>query len=112
MTIKDEFGHDPNVQRTRKYFSQMEDMDADLIKRSGISLFDPRLRDARSMRFKLFEHSCSRAVGKAIRLDERVLIELFELCQHMAFKKCELPVSSLDHPENPELMSLVREGIK
>ncbi|WP_291466528.1 hypothetical protein [Desulfobacula sp.] len=112
MEDRDDFGHDPNVQRTRNYFSRMEAMDSKLIERSGISLFDPRLRAGRELRFKLFETACSLAVRKEHRLDEDVALELFDLCQEMAFKTCGLPVSSSDQPEKPELISLIEEALK
>jgi len=111
MDKSDAFGHDPTVQKTRKYFAQMESMDSKLIERSGISLFDPRLRDGRDMRFKLFETTCSLAVRKGHRLNEGVTLELFDLCQDMAFKTCGLPVYPSDRPENPELTSLIKEAL-
>jgi len=111
MNTSDDFGHDPAVQKTRKYFARMEIMDSSLIERSGISLFDPRLRDGREMRFKLFETACSLAVRKGHRLGEDMSLELFGLCQDMAFKAAGLPVSSLDRPENPVLLSLIREAL-
>ncbi|MBU1695662.1 MAG: hypothetical protein KKD21_01285, partial [Proteobacteria bacterium] len=61
--------------------------------------------------FKLFETACSLAVRKGHRLDEGMALELFDLCQDMAFKKCGLPVSSLDRPENQWLMSLIKEAL-
>ena len=112
MKDRDDFGHDPNVQRTRSYFSRMEAMDYSLIERSGISLFDPQLRAGRELRFKLFETACSLAVKKGHRLDEDTALELFDLCQERAFKTCGLPVSPLDRPEKPELNSLVEEALK
>ncbi|MBU0652465.1 MAG: hypothetical protein KKG96_06245 [Proteobacteria bacterium] len=111
MNKSDDFGHDPTVQKTRNYFAQMESMDSKLIERSGISLFDPRLRDGRDMRFKLFETTCSLAVRKGHRLDECVALELFDLCQEMAFKTCGLPVSPSDRPLKSELMSLIKEAL-
>ncbi len=112
MEAKDDWGQDPNVRRTRDYFSRMEAMDFELINRSGISLFDPQLRPARELRFSLFENTCSRAVEKGMLLDEHLGLELFKLCQDMAFKNCGLPVSSLNLSQNPELVSLVKEGLK
>ena len=112
MNATDDFGHDPNVQQTRSYFSSMEALDAKLIQDSGISVFDKRLRPARDMRFKLYETACSRAAGKRMRLDEGMALELFELCQDVAFKNCGLQVSSLKQPENLTLLSLVKEALK
>ncbi|SDU52307.1 hypothetical protein [Desulfobacula phenolica] len=112
MQATDDWGHDPNVRKTRDYFFRMETMDFELIKRSGISLFDPQLRPARELRFSLFENTCSRAAEKGMLLDEDTVFELFKLCQDMAFKNCGLPVSSLNLPQNPELVSLVEEGLK
>lgn len=112
MTASDDFGHDPNVQGARKYFSRMETMDSALIQRSGISLFDSRLRTARDTRFNLYEKSCSRAARKGIRLDESTMFELFELCQYMAFKTCGLKVSSIEPSGNQELLTLIQEAQK
>ncbi len=112
MEDKDDFGHDPNVQRTRNYFSRMEAMDSKLIELSGISLFDPRLLDGRELRFKLFETACSLAARKRYRLDEDEMLELFGLCQETAFRTYGLPVSSSDRPEKPELNSLIQEALK
>lgn len=75
MTASDDFGHDPNVQGARKYFSRMEAMDSALIKRSDISLFDSRLRTARDTPLNLYEKSCSRAARKGMRLGE-LMVEL------------------------------------
>ena len=112
MIASDDFDHDPNVQGARKYFSRMEAMDFALIKRSGISLFDSRLRTARDTRFDLYEKSCSRAARKGIHLDESMMFELFELCQYMAFKTCGLKVSSIEPSGNQDLLTLVQEAHK
>ena len=112
MKDKDDFGHDPNVRRTRNYFSRMEAIDSKLIDRSGISLFDLRLRDGRELRFKLFETACSLAARKGNRLGEDMVLELFDLCQERAFMTCGLPVSPSDRLEKPELNSLVEEALK
>ncbi|NOX35419.1 MAG: hypothetical protein GXP56_17100 [Deltaproteobacteria bacterium] len=111
MNTKDEFGHDPNIQRTRKYFARMEAMDLELIKGSGISFFDPKLRQARDMRLRLFGRACTGAARKGIFLDEETGIMLFNICQDTAFKKCGFKVSSLIQTNNPELLSLVKEAL-
>jgi hypothetical protein len=112
MNATDEFGHNPDVQQTRAWFSCMEALDAKLIQESGISVFDKRLRPARDMRFKLYEAACFRAAGKRMHLDGDMALELFELCQNAAFQKCGLPVSSLQKPENLPLLSLVKETLQ
>lgn len=112
MTASDDFGHDPNVQSARKYFSRMEAMDSELIKRSDISVFDSRLRTARDTRLDLYEESCTRAARKGIRLDESMMFELFELCQDVAFKTCGLKVSSIGLSGKQELLTLVQEAHK
>ena len=112
MKDSDDFGHDPNVQRTRNYFSRMEAMDSKLIERSGISLFDLRLRDGRELRFKLFKTVCSLAARKGHELDEDTMLALFGICQERAFRTCGLPVSPSDRSENPEFNSLVEEALK
>jgi hypothetical protein len=90
----------------------METLDAKWIQEAAISAFDKRLRPAREMRLKLYEIACSLAAGKRMRLDGGMALELFELCQNVAFKKCGLPVSSLKQPENLTLLSLVKEALQ
>lgn len=111
MQQKDEFGHDPGVQRTRAYFSRMEVLDSRVIGNSGISRFDGRLRPARELRFSFFEKACLCASQKGIRLDENRALTLFEICQDLAFQKNGLPVSSSSTPFDPELVSLAKEGV-
>ena len=112
MEAQDEFGQDPNIQRTRHYFSRMEALDAALVERSGLSLFDPKLRAARELRFNLFETTCSQAHKKGFRLDEPLGLELFGICQEMAFKSSGLSISASPVPRDPELLSLVQEVLK
>ena len=112
MHQKDEFGHDPGVQQTRTYFSQMEALDSRLIDRSGISRFDAKLRPAREMRFSLFETACSRAYKKSLCLDENRVLALFEICQDLAFKKSGLSVSPSSTVFDPELVALAKEGAR
>jgi len=112
MDPSDEFGHDPNVQQTRTYFARMEALDAGVIERSGITRLDPKLRPARAMRFRLFEAACSRAAGLGVRLDENRVFDLFEICQDRAFRHWGLEVAGLAQPEDPDLLSLVREVLK
>lgn len=107
----DEFGHDPGVQRTRTYFSQMEALDSRLIKTAGISRFDKRLRPARELRFRLFENASSRAYKKGFRQDENKVLALFEICQDLAFQKNGLTVSPCSTIFDPELVSLAKEGV-
>lgn len=107
MNGKDEFGRDPVVRKTRVYFSKMEALDSRLIEESGVSRFDTRLRQARESRLRLFEAACSRAYGKGIALDEETALEIFEICQDLAFRKAGLPVSIPDRTFNNELVSLV-----
>jgi hypothetical protein len=112
METRDEFGQDPNIQKTRLYFSRMEHLDATLVERSGISVFDPKLRAARELRFNLFETTCSQAHRKGVRLDEALGLELFEICQNTAFKASGLSIFDSPVPPNPELLSLVQEVLK
>ena len=110
--MQDEFGHDPEIQQTRTYFSQMEALDSRLIDRSGISRFDARLRPAREMRFSLFETACSRAYKKGLRLDENRALALFEICQDLAFQKNGLSVTPSSTMFDPDLISLAKEGAR
>ena len=110
MHPQDEFGHDPTVQRTRAYFSQMETLDSRLIRNSGISKFDKRLRPARELRFRLFETACSQAGKKGLRLDDNKALTLFEICQDLAFTK--LGLSSSSTAFDPDLLSMAKEGMQ
>lgn len=112
MQQKDEFGHDPAVQRTRIYFSQMEALDSRLIENSGISRFDTRLRPARELRFRMFENACSQAYQKGLRLDDKKALMLFEICQELAFTKSGLSVTPSSAVSDPELASLAKEGVR
>ncbi len=112
MHLQDEFGHDPTVQRTRAYFSRMETLDSRLIRNSGISKFDKRLRPARELRFRLFEAACSRAGKKGLRLDDNKALTLFEICQDLAFAKLGLPVVLSSTVFDPDLVSLAKEGMR
>lgn len=112
MHEQDEFGHDPGVQHTRAYFSQMEAMDSRLIKSIGISRFDKRLRPARELRFRLFEAACSRANKKGLRLDDNKALTLFEICQDQAFQKNGFSVTPPSTLFDPDLVSLAKEGVR
>ncbi len=112
MQQKDEFGHDPGVQRTRAYFSRMEALDSALITQSGISRFDLRLRPARALRFRLFEAACSRACHKGQAMNDQKTMALFEICQALAFKNSGLPVSLPSGDVDPDLAALAKEGAR
>ena len=112
MHGQDEFGHDPGVQHTRAYFAQMEAMDSRLIRSSGISRFDKRLRPARELRFRLFEAACSRACKKGLRLDDNKALMLFEICQDLAFQKNGLSAFPSSAMFDPQLVSLAKEGVR
>ncbi|MBT6337797.1 MAG: hypothetical protein HOJ48_00725 [Desulfobacula sp.] len=64
------------------------------------------------LKWRCTEKSCYRAAKKGIHLDERLMFELFELCQYMAFKSCGLKVSSIEPSGNRELLTLVQEAHK
>ncbi|SEM14390.1 hypothetical protein SAMN04489760_10553 [Syntrophus gentianae] len=66
----DEFGHDPSIRRLRRVFSRMETVSKELIKSSGISPFDPRLRRWREAARELFERGWAKAAQRNLSLTE------------------------------------------
>lgn len=55
MSDTDRWGRDPGVQRMRQVFAAMEDAQRGLVRRAGLSLFDPRLPKWRSRALARFE---------------------------------------------------------
>lgn len=90
----------------------MEALDSRLIRNSGISKFDKRLRPARELRFRLFEAACSRACKKVRRQDDNKALTLFEICQDLAFTKRGLPVPPSSKAFDPDLVLLAKEGMR
>ncbi len=104
----DEFGNDPAIQRTRKIFAVMEKMDSDILKKANLSPFDARLRSVRDIRRSLYERTFSHAIKKGIYMDEAAAIELFTICQKIAFKTIGISFET-GHPENKEMTALIQE---
>ena len=105
----DDWGKAPSVQRMRKIFSMMEQIDDALIKSLGISPFEPRLRDIRDMSRELFEKSFTHCISKGISPDEKTTIELFKQCHITAFKKYGISVPGQEEPEDNQISNIIRE---
>jgi hypothetical protein len=108
MKIINEFDNDPDIKRTRKLFAVMEKMDSDLLQKANLSPFDTRLRSVRDIRRSLYERSFSRAFKKGIYIDEAAAIDLFTICQKIAFKTIGISFEA-DHRENTEMTALIQE---
>lgn len=80
MIARDEWGHDPAVQMMRRVFSSMEKAQSDLMRNLNLSLFDPRLRRARSRARDLFEQIWPLALQKGIVANESGAALLFIHC--------------------------------
>ncbi|MBS3920122.1 MAG: hypothetical protein KG012_14715 [Deltaproteobacteria bacterium] len=100
MPTQDEWGHDPTVQMMRRIFSLMENSQKDLLRDLNISLFDPRLRRARSRARDLFEQTWPLAMQKEIVSNERgaTLLYMHCLAHTLSLNGIEVPeqVSSKD----------------
>jgi len=76
----DEWGRDPGVQMMRKVFREMELAQADLLKATGISIWDPRLRRWREISLAAFERASANAARRGIDLREDQAGVLYAHC--------------------------------
>jgi len=76
----DEWGRDPGVQMMRKVFREMELAQADLLKATGISIWDPRLRRWREVALVAFERASASAARRRIDLREEQAGALYVHC--------------------------------
>ncbi len=94
-TDKDEWGHDPSVQRTRVVFSIMEKAQNALIKHLELSRFDGRLREIRETARRLFDRAFAATAAKGLNLDEEALTGIYIDALIQAFQRAGVPL-----PEN------------
>jgi ribonuclease I len=80
MTIRDEFGEDPTVQRMRRVFKGMEKVQERLIESSGLSFFDERLRAVRESALRAFEQAWAQGAGHGVSLTENDYAHVYEAC--------------------------------
>jgi hypothetical protein len=59
---QDEWGRDPRVRRMRQVFAAMEDAHREILWRTGLSAFDPRLRSWRERALAVFEGAWVREI--------------------------------------------------
>jgi len=81
MEHPDAWGQDPAIRRMRLVFAAMEEGQRSLLQRTGLSLFDPRLRSWRKRALALFERAWAQEAraGRESGIDElyaRVLAEV------------------------------------
>jgi hypothetical protein len=69
-TYQDEWGHDPSVRLMRRLFARMEGIQTNILKRTGVSLFDLRVRSWRERALKLFEQARELASSKGWTMRE------------------------------------------
>lgn len=105
----DEWGRDPSIQRMRKIFSAMEELDRALIKSTDTSPFDTRLRAIRAMSLELFEKSYAHGLSKGVQPDNLFILELFRHCHVTSFTKHGITVHGQDGKENHKIADLIRE---
>ncbi len=95
MIARDEWGHDPPVQMMRRVFSSMEKAQNDLLRDLNLSLFDPRLRRARSRARDFFEQIWPLALQKGMVANESgaALLYLHCLVHTLMLNGIEVPDS-------------------
>ena len=107
--MTNDWGADPSVQRMRRIFNSMEEIDNALIKSTGLSPFDTRLREIRTDSRILFEKSFSCLLSKGIHPDDRRTIELYRHCHINTFNKNSISISDSEENTDKELAALIKE---
>jgi hypothetical protein len=89
---KDEWGHDPSVQRMRMVFSIMEKAQTALIKHLELSRFDIRLREIRETARRLFDRAFAATAKKKLSLDEAAITGIYIDALIQAFRRADVPL--------------------
>lgn len=112
MPTRDEWGHDPAVQMMRRIFSLMEISQKDLLRALNISLFDPRLRRARSRARDLFEQTWPLAMQKEIVSNERGAALLYMHCLARTLSLNGIEVPDRVFPESERIAMFLRKELR
>lgn len=112
MTQPDTFGHDPQVQYTRRVFARMEKAQNILLQKIGMTCFDERLRRFREMALKLFEKTWGMAMQRGVvgNEEEAAILYLHCLSYVLSTRGVAVPPDAL--PEHREIQKFVKEALK
>lgn len=112
MSARDEWGHDPSVQMMRRIFFSMEKAQSDLLGSLSLSLYDPRLRRARSRSRDLFEQTWPAALKKEIVANEKVAGLLYMHCLVHALDENRVSVPDQVWPKNERIVAFLKENLR
>lgn len=104
MAEKDEWGKDPSVQFMRKVFKEMEKAQQELLKRLGITPYDPRIRRWRDQTLALFERAWGVANRMGIPMEEHTASAIYVRClaKIMGVEKINVPADIMPDAKNVE----------
>ena len=105
----DEWGKDPAVQMMRKVFRQMELAQGELLKATGISIWDPRLRRWREVSLAAFERASTNAAKRGIDLREHQAGALYARC--LARTMMREGIGDSDSPQGDEMIKRLVEEV-
>lgn len=109
MSEIDEWGRDPSVNRMREIFSRMEEAQRNLLKQTGISFFDNRLRQTREKAKGLFERTWSHAATQDLNMGENEIAGLYTYCLAWALGHAGIQVSEKILPDDEKLRDFIKE---
>ncbi len=112
MPARDEWGHDPSVQMMRRVFSSMEKAQSDLLRSLSLSLYDPRLRRARSRSRDLFEQTWPLAMQKEIVSHEKEAALLYMHCLVHALDQSRVSVPDQVWPKDDRIVKFLKENLR
>jgi hypothetical protein len=110
MSIRDDWGQDPSVQRMRRVFAHIETTQGKLLRRLNISPYDNRLRRWREETRTLFDRACALAAKRGVIMSEEYAASIYLHClgQVMSLDGVEVPSDVL--PRDEGVISLFSEG--
>jgi L-ribulose-5-phosphate 3-epimerase UlaE len=103
------WGRDPAVQRMRKIFAEMDQIQETILNQAGIKPFDSRLRSIRETARDLFDRATARAADKGIRLTDNAMIDIYTGCLQQALTNAGIAITQDLLPDDSTLSELVSE---
>ncbi|MCB2225347.1 MAG: hypothetical protein KQH53_01625 [Desulfarculaceae bacterium] len=110
MNQADPFAADPSVRAMRAVFAALEAAEAELLGRSGLKAWDPRLRAWRQKARDAFEAAWPSALSQGLARQPEEAAALYLLClgRLLTAGGLSLPEGAL--PEVPALAALLEKG--
>ncbi len=110
MSIRDDWGQDPSVQRMRRVFAHIETTQGKLLRRLNISPYDNRLRRWREEARPLLERTCTLAAKRGVVMSEENTASIYLHClgQVMSLDGVEVPSDALTIDKG--IISFLSEG--